>query len=387
MHPKVVSVTHQGRRRVNQDTVINSLIESGIGPLHLVAVLDGMGGMRAGDRASQLASQIFLATMKSGLATGSPDEAFLRKLLTSAVEKAHRAVYQEGLDEPEKRGMGTTLVAALEKDGQFLVVNVGDSRAYLWDPAPGRLSRLTRDHSLREEAVRLGKLTDEEASRSPFAHALTRAVGSGAELEADVFPEPTGWHQLPPGGVLLLCSDGLTGGLADQPLAEIVADCPDGATLGQFLLRAAYHGGSTDNISLVILADEDYHGPGKQPLPPPIEPDQPRPAPAAVPPIVPEVRSSIAPQPNRQLGTMLLILLLAAIAAVLLIHRFTTRVPLAPPLTTPPPTATPANPDLQAIEVEIDAEQAPPAGETAPLTPTPSPAKSPSAENPPAPAP
>ena len=262
--------SHSGRRKHNQDVVIATTVVTPTGQVRLVAVLDGMGGMRAGDRASQLAREVFSNAIRSGLAEHEPDEAFLRELLALSVGRAHEAVYAEGQSDPEKQGMGTTLVAAIEKDGKFLVVNVGDSRAYVWAPEIDLLQQLTHDHSLAEEAVRNGRLTAEEAARSPYAHALTRAVGSGPVPQPDVFPEPGGWFDFPSGGALVLCSDGLTGGLSDEDIKTYTSGSADVDALVENLVRAAFHGGSTDNISVVALADANYHAEG-EPLPTPTE--------------------------------------------------------------------------------------------------------------------
>lgn len=254
----MASTSFQGRRQYNQDATITERLETADGSLHLLAVLDGMGGMAAGDRASQLASEVFLKTMREKLTGRKADEFAVRESLADAAEQAHRQVFTEGQSEPAKRGMGTTLVAIVEKSGRFIVINIGDSRAYLWNPAANQIQRLTRDHSLREEAVRLGQLTDEEAQNSPYAHALTRAVGSGQPPEADLFPEPAGWFTLPEDGALMLCSDGLTGGLTDEQIRQYLAGCRSAQELTDYLVRAAYYGGSTDNISTVTMVGARY---------------------------------------------------------------------------------------------------------------------------------
>ncbi|HPQ68764.1 MAG TPA: protein phosphatase 2C domain-containing protein [bacterium] len=272
MNSHVAVVTHRGRRPYNQDTPLTAAIDTAQGALHLLVVLDGMGGMRAGDRASQLAGQVFVAELREQLKDAEPEDFILREAIEAAAHKAHDDVYNEGQAEPEKHGMGTTLVAALFKNDRFVVGNVGDSRAYLYDPNDRSLMRLTRDHSLREEAVRVGALSEEEAARSPLSHALTRSVGSGPKPEVDLFPEPEGWYQLPPGGLLMLCSDGLNNGADDDRLRELIEGSENPATAAEHLMRAGYHGGSRDNITVIVKAHPDYRK--TQPLdnvPPPIE--------------------------------------------------------------------------------------------------------------------
>jgi len=272
MNPHVAVVTHRGRRPYNQDTPLTAVIETAQGAFQLLAVLDGMGGMRAGDRASQLAGQVFVAALREQLKDGEPEDFIIREAIEAAAHQAHEDVYNEGQADPEKHGMGTTLVAALFKNDRFLVGNVGDSRAYLYDPSDRNLLRLTRDHSLREEAVRVGALSEEEAARSPLSHALTRSVGSGPKPEVDVFPEPEGWFQLPPAGLLLLCSDGLNNGVDDERLRELIEGSENATAAAEHLLRAGYHRGSRDHITVIVMAHPDYRK--TQPLdmpPPPIE--------------------------------------------------------------------------------------------------------------------
>jgi PPM family protein phosphatase len=376
-----VSATHQGRRKYNQDTVIATLIDSSAGVVRLVAVLDGMGGMRAGDRASLLAREVFQDAIANGLAEQGPDESHLRELLTAAVARAHHAVFDEGQGDPEKQGMGTTLVAAVEKDGRFLVVNVGDSRAYLWSPEAGTLERLTRDHSLVEEAVRTGRLTQAEAEKSPYAHALTRAVGSGPVPSADVFPEPEGWFEMPAGGLLLLCSDGLTGGLDDEALKNHVIGCGDPQQLSDSLLRGAYHAGSTDNISTVILADATYKATGPAvAMPPKIEapenggPPTPVHLPAAEPPSAEEPAPDADPPLTKKAAPLWFKVVVVGLIAglfLLILWRFDRigKKPMPSESMTPPPAAS-----LPPVNVP-DAAPAPapppppPTGESTPPTP------------------
>jgi len=268
----VASITYQGRRQYNQDRVLTEIINAPGGDLRLLAVLDGMGGMKAGDRASVLAGGVFLDLLTKRLTGSEPDEKSIGEALVYAVQQAHQMVSNEGRADPDKRGMGTTLVAALEYQGRFMVANVGDSRAYLWDPKGHEFKRLTRDHSVREEAVRSGTLSEEEAKNSPFGHALTQSVGSGPLPHVDIFPEPGGWFSMPEGGVLMLCSDGLLDGCNDEQILHLVAGSQSPSEAVENLVRAAYHGGSRDNISVVILAHPTYRAmTALTDPPPPIE--------------------------------------------------------------------------------------------------------------------
>ncbi len=375
-------MTHAGRRGQNQDTIVTETIDTAAGPVRVAAVLDGMGGMKAGDRASQLAADIFLRDLRQSLGGTHAENEALRAALTQAVHRAHHAVHAEGRADPAKHGMGTTLVAVLERRGRFVVANVGDSRAYLWDPQGEGFRVLTRDHSLREEAVRVGAMTREEAEASPIGHALTRSIGSSTQPDIDLFPEPAGWYELPRGGALLLCSDGLPDGLDDIQMRDYLAGSPDAKTAALNLVRAAYHGGSRDNISVVLMADAAYQPvTAVKPTPPPIDQQEPRPKTPAEPKQVPTPK---APSLRKIPGAVPGWLVLAAIVMLVLIFTaiyFAAQPSPAPPLVpaaTPtesaaPPPATPPTTSAPAVpgpEVNPFAPNpppnAPPAGTQSP---------------------
>ncbi len=382
MDLELVSLTHAGRRGQNQDTVIADVVDTPGGQLRIAAVLDGMGGMKAGDRASQLASDIFLLDLRQTLRATRPENQALRAALTQAMARAHQAVYAEGRSDPAKRGMGTTLVAALEMNHKFIVANVGDSRAYLWNPLDRSLKVLTRDHSLREEAVRLGAMTPEEAAVSPLGHALTRSIGSSALPEIDLFPEPDGWHELPTGGALLLCSDGLQDGLDDLEIAECMSSAADVRTAAINLVRAAYHGGSRDNISVVLLCDRQF----KPVAPPTHEPPPIDDADSRVKVVAPHdgpMRPAIRPKPPQKKPDdyvpWWMILAAAALLAVICAAIFLvaesgpTPIPITPELTaTPSPLpATPPPPVVPGPELNPFApETGPPPAAPPPVAPS-----------------
>lgn len=379
----IASVTHAGRRTYNQDMLLVEQIPTAAGRLRLLAVFDGMGGMRAGDRASELASEVFLEQLRVKLPTLEPEEFVIRKALAEAAIKAHHAVFEEGRNEPAKRGMGTTLVALLEKDGEFIVANVGDSRAYLWSPENKTLTQLTRDHSLREEAVRMGTLTREEAEKSPIAHALTRSIGSGAPPNVDLFPEPEGWLTMPPGGAVVLCSDGLNDGLEDDEIRDTLAGCSDATTAADYLLRAAYHGGSRDNISAIVFAHPEYQAvdsPTK--APPPMDEDEPATDPGLL--ITPKQPPA---KPKDHYSWLILLLALALLIVIFVaIWRASQPVHIAPPVVNqqqvqpvpqPTPIATPAplaTPEAGKPEtMPVDPDAATPLEPTQPATTPPAP--------------
>ena len=174
--------------------------------------------------------------------------------LHSAVLAANRRVYERGVAEPELRGMGTTLVALLMEEAlgrRFAwVAHAGDSRCYRY--RAGELTQLTLDHSLVEEQVRSGQLTPAEAERSPLRSVITRAVGSPHDVE----PEIT--HGIvEPGDIYLLCSDGLTRELTDAQISSVIAGELEGQpsmerACERLVATANLHGGR-DNITCMLV--------------------------------------------------------------------------------------------------------------------------------------
>ena len=141
--------------------------------------------------------------------------------LRDAFAKANSAVWQEGQEHSELRGMGTTLTALALVGGDdgrdtLALANVGDSRAYLF--SDDQIVQVTADHSLAEERMRHGEMTEEEAAVHPQRHILTRALGVSSEVEADM------WElQLRSGDRLVLCSDGLSNELTSEEMAEVLS--------------------------------------------------------------------------------------------------------------------------------------------------------------------
>lgn len=225
--------THPGRRReINQDAYG---IER-FGEAILLIVCDGMGGHAAGEVASNLAVATIIETFDP---TADPTEA-----LRAAFAAANARVYQEG-----HGTMGTTGVAALLADNHLYLANVGDSRAYLI--REGRITQLSRDHSLVSDQVAAGLMTPEEARTSMVRNIITRALGHSASVEVDVFS-----HPLQPGDTVLLSTDGLHGMLTDEEIASLAVTLPPEQAVERLVERANEEGG-IDNITVVIARIDD----------------------------------------------------------------------------------------------------------------------------------
>ena len=230
-------------RRENQDAYAVQVSEDT--GFTVCVVCDGMGGPGGGKLASRLAVDTFQTTCMGNLRKDMTWEQ-VREVTAFAVTAANTAVYERSVRD-NLRGMGTTLVSAILRDGEVLVDNVGDSRAYVVRGG-GDITRITRDHSVVERLVEQGNITEEEARSHPNRNIITRALGPDREAFSDSYTV-----SLEPGDCLLLCTDGLTGTVTDQELArEILRGTKDNRCLDR-LLELAKEQGAPDNVTAVLL--------------------------------------------------------------------------------------------------------------------------------------
>ncbi len=214
----------------------------------LFAVADGMGGAQAGEVASRTAADVFEHV------TGEGDRP--EQLLTELTREANRQIFEMSQSDASRRGMGTTLTAAMVWSEGVSIGHVGDSRAYrLRD---GKLEQLTHDHSLVAELQRSGQLTAEAAENHPQRSIITRALGPEADVEVDAHT-----HTARAGDVYVLCSDGLTGMISDADMEGILrgADTLDDAA--RALVKAANQSGGKDNITVVLFRLEEGDPPSR----------------------------------------------------------------------------------------------------------------------------
>ena len=193
-------LTDVGRQRhTNEDRYYESA--------PVFAVADGMGGARSGEVASQIAVDEF---SHQDIADGSPED-----LLAEIARAANRKIYELAQSDESHAGMGTTLTAAMVGDNEISLGHVGDSRAYRF--RDDKLERLTQDHSLVEELMRMGRLSPEDAEVDPRRSIITRALGPEPTVEVETCTYPA-----KDGDVYLLCSDGLTGMVSEDRMAQIL---------------------------------------------------------------------------------------------------------------------------------------------------------------------
>ena len=230
----VVSRTDVGRvRRSNQDALI---IGGGV-----AGVADGMGGHNGGEVAAGETRDGILRELSGK----TPD----RQALREAVEKINLEIWDRQEKDASLTGMGTTLTLLWPSESEMLVAQVGDSRAYLI--RDGQVRQVTKDHSLVGDMVRRGVLTEEQAACHPMRNYITRAVGTEDTIEADLFTE-----ERKAGDRWLVCSDGLYSMISRGALEELVRK-ENAEEAADALLQAALEGGGRDNITLILMTDEE----------------------------------------------------------------------------------------------------------------------------------
>lgn len=244
--------TDVGRlRKRNEDSYAIYAPEDGLAkadPLQgMLLVADGMGGERAGDRASQMAAEGLHQCFASGVYRSWPEfegNQWMPAVVQRAIREVNEAILRLGEENPSMRGLGSTVVLTLMSDAGMVIGHVGDSRCYR---IRGRtIEQLTVDHTLVERQIAAGLLTPEQAKRHPHRNVLTRSLGD-ANSHGDLRHEP-----LQNDDLFLLCSDGLTGSVTEAEMLGQVRQFPDPQELADSLVRLANLKDGSDNITVVV---------------------------------------------------------------------------------------------------------------------------------------
>ncbi len=264
LYLRCVARSHVGLVRAGNE-------DSGYAGARLAVVADGMGGHAAGEVASQIAVEV-LARLDDAL----PDEP-LESLLRRSLDDADRRVADQVAEDPDLAGMGTTVTAVLSDGERLVLAQIGDSRAYLL--SGGQFRQLSHDQTFVQSLIDKGRLTVDEAEHHPQRNVILQAVDGQGGLEPDLTP-----LDLAEGDRLLLCSDGLSGYVAQERIAETAAE-PDAERVAEALLELALREGGPDNIT-VVVADVVAERPDSQPayVGAAAQPDAPAQAPAPPPP-------------------------------------------------------------------------------------------------------
>jgi protein phosphatase len=260
-------ITHQGRvRKENQDhflvsTVHPQLVIHGTSlpnpdalPLRgtrfatVLVLADGVGGAAAGSEAARLATESVMryvsSTMRSYHAAGSATEDELFQSLRETALEAHKSVRGEAANRPGQKGMATTLTVCMVVYPWAYVVQVGDSRCYIFNK--GQLKQITRDQTIAQSLIDQGLMPAERLDRSPFKHVLASAIGAD-----EASPVVTRFDMTERGALILMCSDGLTKHVNDAEIASYSRDMKSSEQLAKDLLDLALERGGTDNITII----------------------------------------------------------------------------------------------------------------------------------------
>lgn len=267
-------ITHQGKVRAeNQDHYLISTVHPQVVihdtslpstdqlPLRgtrlatVMVLADGVGGAAAGSEAAQLATESVMryvsCTLRSYHAAGRSTEDELLTALTSAALEAHEAVKAEAALRTDHRQMASTLTVGIVIWPWAYVVQVGDSRAYIY--TDGKLRQITRDQTVGQALVDQGVIPADRLENSPLKHILSSAIGADEAL-----PDVIRVDMKERGSLILLCSDGLNKHVTDDEIAAAIADMKSSEQLATDLLELALSRGGTDNITIIA---------GRAPLP------------------------------------------------------------------------------------------------------------------------
>ncbi len=239
---QVQALTDIGRKRqINQDYIFQSSEPVGAFP-NLFILADGMGGHRSGDFASKYLTETMVGYISRNK---NPD---IVKVLRSAIGMSNTLVYEKSHSDPALNGMGSTMVAAVIRDGILTAANVGDSRLYIIRDG---ITQVTRDHSYVEEQVAGGKMVRFSEEYNKKKNIITRAVGIEDSVRADYFEV-----DLVRNDYILICSDGLTNMVDDDAIFAIISGHGSLQYKANTLIDAANENGGNDNIAVILIKYE-----------------------------------------------------------------------------------------------------------------------------------
>jgi serine/threonine protein phosphatase PrpC len=227
---------------------VEHLVADGERLASVAMVADGVGGGAKGGEASRVAleavTQYVSRSMRCYYAAASADDQEFFDALQEGARRCHEELLRRGEEDPDYRGMATTLTLFLGVWPRGYLLQVGDSRCYLL--RNGELAQITRDQTMAQEMVDLGVMSAAEAARTPLAHTLSSSIG-GRQTDPKVTRFDMAW-----GHVLLLCSDGLTRHVSDDRIRAVLRAMTSAQQACEDLLQEALEGGGTDNITIVV---------------------------------------------------------------------------------------------------------------------------------------
>lgn len=235
-------ITDKGNvRAINEDSI--GIFELSNMSLYIIA--DGMGGHNGGEVASQMAVEVSSNYIKDNF-----DKKTTRDLMVNSYKIANRRIFETGYENERLSGMGTTMTMAIKKDGKLYVGNVGDSRCYVLD-AEDNLVKITVDHSLVQELIESGNISEEESRNHPNKNIVTRALGGNFDVKVDSFQMDLAFIKR-----VLVCSDGLTNELSEHEICSILVNIDDEQRVCDKLLDLCKQRAAKDNISIIVFKGE-----------------------------------------------------------------------------------------------------------------------------------
>jgi protein phosphatase len=244
----LLASVHRSVRVIQTSLTEQERLPFGDERLAVVAMIaDGVGGGAGGERASRLAlevaSQYVVGSLHAFQDAGASDESFTAALQDAAMV-SHAAVVERARTMPEIRSMATTLTLFLGIWPWYYILQVGDSRYYLF--RDGKLTQLTRDQTVAQDLVDQGVLKRADAEQSRFAHVLSSSIGGSQTIPA-VSRLRADWRN-----VHLMCSDGLTKHVSDERIAQRLATMTSAQQVCEQLLQDALDGGGSDNVTIIV---------------------------------------------------------------------------------------------------------------------------------------
>ncbi|WP_291632752.1 Stp1/IreP family PP2C-type Ser/Thr phosphatase [Clostridium sp.] len=227
-------------RKINEDSV--GYFEGNY--FDIYAVADGMGGHNAGEVASELAIKVIIEYAKN-----NNQDIDLKEVLSSGIKCANKEIYDMASRSDSLKGMGTTITICLKKQNEMVVANVGDSSCFIIDNKR-KLSKVTRDHSLVQQLLDNGTITEEKARNHPNKNIITRALGTNEIVEVDLFDV-----DLTNVIKVILCTDGLTNDVTYSEMYDIIME-NDNDTSCKMLIDLSKSKGGRDNISVIVFEGE-----------------------------------------------------------------------------------------------------------------------------------
>ena len=227
-------------RKTNEDSV--GYFEGNGIDIYIVA--DGMGGHNAGEVASELATKIIIEYIKS-----NHQDLDMKEVLSEGIKSANKKIYDIASESDDLKGMGTTVTICFKKQNKMVVANVGDSSCYIIDNNK-KLTKITRDHSLVQQLLDNGTITEEKARNHPNKNIITRALGTNELVEVDLFDV-----DLTNVIKCILCTDGLTNDVTYSEMYDIIME-NENASSCKMLVDLSKSKGGRDNISVIIFEGE-----------------------------------------------------------------------------------------------------------------------------------